>query len=142
MPTGDWDYFVGTSAGKVCDYKDTNYSDDGTAITCQWVSKILDFSDQYPEDIDKFYTIYRVALLFGIVNVNPSITISVDNDLDGIYEYSDTQTLDSAYERKRNFWVVATGDYFRIKVSHSATTRDIEWNGIEIEFDPRGQRFN
>jgi hypothetical protein len=76
---GTFNHYFGTDAGTVRLHSSTYKGDGGENITCQWVSKRLDFADQIPEASGKWKTLNSVELTYVDVG-DISIKVSVSTD--------------------------------------------------------------
>lgn len=137
---GDYNYYIASEEGKVYTYSGDYTSDDGQPIECQFVTKQLDFADQYPQYNNMFKTVYRVKMLFN--DLSSDLTTSVHWSTDGGATWeADEKIIGSgnSIPTSENFWFIDTGADFMFKIVHSSDDGSILWTGLEIDFLPRGE---
>lgn len=136
---GDYNYYLGGEDGKVYTYSDDYLSDDGQPITCTYMTKQLDFVDQYKACNNKFKTIYKVKLLFEDLSADVDTIICVS--LDGGATWScQLRAIGSGdgIPCSENYWFIETSDNFMFKIIHSSDDKSFLWNGLEVDFLTRG----
>jgi len=140
---GNYAYYLGDTNGKIFKF-DSSYTADGTtAIATQCITRRLDFLDQLPELADRNKTIHGVKLTYvdkGAI----SVVVSVSSD-GGTNWSTNTKTIGTVgadgVVKTKTFNFIETGQFFNVKIYHSATTGSLQWIQLEIELEDAGEHF-
>jgi len=137
----DYSYFLGSSDGKLYLYAPTNYSDAGTSISSHWRSKTTDFSEQYPEYINQFYTVYGAKLVYVDKSADTAVTLYYSTDGGTTWTSGGMNTVGNGdgSTKDTNFYFIETGKYFDFKIEHGSTTNIFQWIALELDILPRGE---
>lgn len=138
----NYGHYYGSSDGKIYEYSSGSQSDAGTNILAYWQSKRLDFADQYPEDIDKFKTVYKIQLKYVDLVSDTPITVYVSGDGGVTWEY-ESQTLGNGDEKTKtaNFHFLINAEMFTIKIESSSDDKKFQLLGTYIYYSPCGEYF-
>lgn len=125
-----------------CDYD----ADNSKVFMAQWTSKDLDFTDQFQQLRNYYFTVERVLLEYVDVDANTPVTVHLSND-GGINWITKTLTLGNGdgSQKVADFWMVrgeaveCTGKKFVLRLSSSSATTRFIWTGINLIFYPRGK---
>lgn len=137
----DWyGYYLADTNGKVYVYSSDYQSDNGTAITSTYVTKVLDFSDQLKQYNDKFKTVFCVKVYYKDLSEDTSITVYLSNDAGSTFE-SSSKTVGTGDGTIKNklFHFIKTGQYFQVKIEESSTNNQFCIVGAELMVYPRGE---
>lgn len=140
---GNIGYYLGDGGGNIHYFNPAYTADGSTAITSQCISKRLDFLDQYPQLFDREKTVHGAKLTY-IDKGAVSVTVSVSAD-GGTNWSTDTNTVGTAGAdgtiKTMDFDFIVPGEYFNVKIYHSATTGVFEWVQLELEIEDMGEHF-
>ncbi len=138
----DYGYFYGSSDGKVFEYSSASQSDAGTNILAYWQSKRLDFSDQYPEAKDHWKAVQKIQLKYVDLTASTPFTVYLSTD-GGVTWESSYRTLGTGDGKAKwaDFFFIATGDMFSVKVESSSTAKKFQLLGVYIYFTMSGEVF-
>ena len=139
---GDYNYYLGGEDGKVYVCSGDYASDNGKSITCSYLTKQLDFADKQPKYSNTFKTVHKVKLLFEDLSTNAGVTISVSTDGGSTWDTKYRLTgSGNSIPCSENFWFITTGESFMFKITHASDDKYFLWNGLEVDFLPRGDYF-
>lgn len=137
----DYAYYVGRADGDVCltsyDYK----GDAGNNITATWISKVTDFSDQFPDWADKYKCVYSVKLIYeDLENIDVHMYISNDG---GATWTSSTKSIGTGdgKAKAKEFFFMKHGQYFQFKIVHASASKSFKFLGLEVEVDEAGDFY-
>ena len=142
-PGDPGDDYVSDSDGNV--YAIGGVHDNSYAITAYWKSKKLDFGDQYPDIKNHKKTIDKIQLKYYDDYANTPVSIYISTDgltWDVVHKQLGTgddvvKVADFHFRNKAQ----ATGRWFFIKIETSSASTSIEWHGLKVYFEPRGEWF-
>jgi len=142
---GTFNHYLGTNAGTVhlhsADYK----GDGGQNITCQWVSRRLDFTDQIPEASGKWKTLNSAELTYVDVG-DISITVSVSVDGGENWTNSSATTIGTNAApgtiKTKLFHYLITGRFFTFKITFTAAADIFQWLELEADITIGGEYFD
>jgi len=140
--------YIGDSTGKISTFSgdylsDDNGTGDASAITCQYVTKVLDFADQDGGAIAKFKTVYRIRLLYQDISTDTVVKCYISGDSGQNWtEISNTVGSSHVSALSQNYDTIMTSENFQFKIYHSSTDKDIMLTGIEVTYLPRGEYRN
>jgi len=125
-----------------CDYD----ADNDKMFMAQWTSKDLDFTDQFEQYRNHYFTVERVLLEYIDVDADTPVTVHLSND-GGETWITKTLTLGDGdgTQKVADFWLMrgeaskCTGKKFVLRLSSSSATTRFIWTGINISFYPRGK---
>ena len=125
-----------------CDYD----SDCDKVFMSQWTSKDLDFTDQFEQHRNYYFTVERVLLEYVDVDADTPVTVHLSND-GGVNWITTTLTLGTGDGKQKvaDFWLMrgeaaeCTGKKFVLRLSSSSATTRFIWTGINLVFYPRGK---
>lgn len=137
--------YVGTFGASYefdCDYD----ADDSKMFMAQWTSKDLDFTDQFQQYRNHYFTVERVLLEYVDVDADTPVTVHLSND-GGENWITKTLTLGNGDGKQKvaDFWLMTgeateiTGKKFVLRLSSSSASTRFIWTGINIIFMPRGK---
>jgi len=121
-------------------------SDCDKMFMSQWTSKDLDFTDQFQQYRNTYFTVERVLLEYIDVDADTPVTVHLSND-GGVNWTTKTLTLGTGdgTQKVADFWLMTgaaaecTGKKFVLRLSSSSTSTRFIWTGINIVFCPRGK---
>lgn len=140
--------YIADDTGKVSTFSseylsDDNGTGDASAISCQYLTKVLDFSDQAVEAAARFKTIYGIRLLYQDISTNAVVKCYISTDGGGTWtEISNTIGSSDNVPLSQNYFTIKTAENFQLKIYHSSTDKDIMLTGIEIDYLIRGDYRN
>lgn len=136
----DYGYFLGSSDGELYAYSPSTYGDATQSITSYWRSKTTDFSEQYQNLIDNFYTVYGARLWYVDKAADTEVTVYYSTDGGASWTSGGTNTVGDAdgTTKKTDFYFIATGEYFDFKIEHASSSNDFQWTALQILFLPAG----
>jgi len=125
-----------------CDYD----SDNSKTFMCQWTSKDLDFTDQFEQYRNHYFTVDRILLEYIDVDADTPVTAHLSND-GGENWITETLTLGTGdgtqkiadFHFMRGSAAECTGKKFVIRLSSASANTRFIWTGVNIIFYPRGR---
>ena len=138
----DYAYYFGTTNGTTHIYSDSYKGDAGVVISCQYVTKDTDFSDQDQESNDRWKTVYAVKLFYEDMSASTDLSVSISTD-GGTSWTSQTQTLGTGDETRKDatYWFIVTGQFFRFKVFSGSASTTFKLLGMEVEYQDSGEHW-
>lgn len=137
--------YLGDNAAQVFTYSAANKGDAGDNITCQYVTKRIDFLDQIPEALGKWITVHSVELVYvdrGAV----SVTMSISVDGGTTWTDSSATTIGTAGADKKVksklFFFTKNGQFFNFKVTHTSSDGIFQFIELRAEIEIGGEFFN
>lgn len=139
----DYEYYFGTDTGTTHIYSDTYKGDAGVIISCQYVTKNTDFSDQDPSANDKWKTVYAVKLFYEDVFSSTDIVVAISTDGGTTWNKTQTQTLGTGDETRKDatYYFICTGQFFMFRISSGSASSFFKFLGLEIEYEYAGEHF-
>ena len=137
-----WKFYLTSANGKVYEVDSSYKTDDGKKAYSFWQSKTLDFSDQYPDMIDRFKAIYRMQLEYIDMFADTDVTIFLSNDGGETWKWK-TKTLGNAdgTTKTADYDFIMSGEHFIFRIGHSSATQRFIWTGMLVDFVPEGEWF-
>jgi hypothetical protein len=137
----DYAYYIGRADGDICLTSSSYQGDAGEAITATWVSKVTDFSDQFPDWADKYKCVYSVKLIYEDLEA-VSVTMFISND-GGATWTSSTKSIGTGdgKTKAKEFFFMKHGQYFQFKIVHASASTSFKWLGLEIEVEEAGDFY-
>jgi hypothetical protein len=140
--TPDYAYYYGLSSGEVCLTSEDYQGDKGEVITATWISKVTDFSDQFPGWADKYKCVYSIKLIYEDLEAT-SITMFISGDGGNTWESSNSSVGSGDGKTKaKEFFFMKHGQYFQFKIIHASSSKSFKWLGLEVEIEEAGDYFS
>jgi len=133
-------YYLASNAGKVYAYDRDYESDDGENITTVYVTKVMDFTDQFSQHNDKHKTVYKVKLIYQDLEADTVIKIYLSNDA-GESWTSLSKTIGTGNEKVKHedYDFISTGQFFQFKVENISADKIFCYLGLYVYFVPGGE---
>jgi hypothetical protein len=138
----DYAYYVGRADGDVCQHGTDYKGDAGEIITTTYLTKVTDFSDQYPDLADQYKCVYSVKLIYeDLENIDVTMHISSDGGATWTDSLQSIGTGDGKAKAKE-FFFMKHGQYFQFKIVHASASTTFKWLGLEIEIEKTGEYYS
>jgi hypothetical protein len=143
-------FFLGVSSNdlstttKTVIYSSSYLADNSTAISCSYRTRKTDFSDQDPEALNRWKTVYMVRFIYrDLTNSTPYALYLYKEDPSGIVSVG-TNTVGTAtgYINTTDFTTIQTANCFEFRTYESSTNKQIELLGIEVYYTLGGAFFD
>lgn len=110
------------------------------SVTCVWISKQLDMVELAVEDADKFKTVEKVQLSYNdkYASVPVTISLSVDGGTTWTNSSEVIGTADGTDKIQDFYFEPVTGQNIVVKITSTDNNTGFSFNGLAIEYDPRG----
>jgi hypothetical protein len=127
----------------VCIYSEAYQGDLGTAMTCDWVTPILDFASQDPEAENRWITMYKVRVTFKNLSTDTEILVNYKKDGSDWAAWGN-KTVGTADGRVnfQDFDNVVTGKLIQLKVYETSSTKKFQIEKIEIFYELGGEYYS
>jgi len=106
------------------------------------MSKITDMSELDPHLMGTWKTVYLAKVKYIDKSANTPVTLSISLD------NGDFMPLTMQYvgtgdggQQDAYFHTISTAKYFQFMVTYISGTTDFQFDGLEIQFTPRGEEF-
>ena len=138
-----YEYYLGTDNGTVHIYSDTYKGDAGSIVSCQYVTKDTDFTDQDKLAIDRWKTVYAVKLFYEDVCASTDITVAISTDGGDTWPYSLSKILGNGDESRKDatYHFIVPGQFFRFRASSGSASSAFKLLGMEVEYQDAGSHF-
>jgi len=131
-----------TDETKIYFYSADYSSDDGDNMVCSWRTCQTDFSDQDPEALDRWKTVYEVKVTYLDLTANVSLQALIQTDTGSTTSIgSNTIGSASACVRSTSYYGIYTGDVFQIYLSNTSSSK-LHISAIDIFYELGGKKFN
>jgi len=136
----DYSYFLGSSDGELYAYDSAYKSDNGTSISSFWRSKTTDFSDQYSNFLNQFWTVYGATLRYVDLSADTNVTLyySTDGGATWVSGGMNTVGTGDGTTKETEFYFIETGKHFDFKIEHGSTGNLFQWIALDLDIKPRG----
>jgi len=118
-----------------------NYkSDAGSSIVSSWRSKTTDFTEQYPDLINQFYTVYGARLIYvdKIADTPVTLYYSTDGGVTWTPVGTNTVGTGNGATKSTEFYFIETSNFWDFKIESGSTDKEFQWVALELDFMPRG----
>ncbi|KKK69513.1 hypothetical protein LCGC14_2933290, partial [marine sediment metagenome] len=124
-------------------FSDTYKGDAGAIVSCQYVTKDTDFTDQDELAIDRWKTVYAVKLFYEDVFASTDIVVAISTDGGDTWPYSLSKTLGNGDESRKDatYHFIVTGQFFRFRASSGSASTTFKLLGMEVEYQDAGTHF-
>ena len=138
-----YEYYFGTDNGTTHIFSDVYNGDAGAIVSCQYVTKDTDFTDQDKLAIDRWKTVYAVKLFYEDVFASTDIIVAISTDGGETWPYSLSKTLGDGDEARKDstYHFVVTGQFFRFRASNGSASTTFKLLGMEVEYQDAGAHF-
>lgn len=140
----DYAYYLGTTAGQVCEYSAANLSDNGVSIDASWRSKSVASFDIDPRLFSNWLSLYKVQITYVDLSANTPIIVSVSTDGGVSWESSPTEEVGTGDAMVKDvfFYFVKTGAMFDFKIQSPSSNKKFQIVRMLGFFLPRGEVFS
>jgi hypothetical protein len=106
------------------------------------MSKITDMSELDPHLMGMWKTLYLVKAKYVDKSASTPIVLSVSVD-NGAFQDLPMQYVGTGDGGQQDayFHTIATAKYFQFLVTWPSSTKNFQFDGLEIQFTPRGDEF-
>lgn len=138
----DYRYYMGSIDGKVYMEHPDYYHDDTNSITCQFLTKVTDKAELYPEAHGMYQTDYIVRLWYIDHTEDASVIVSISID-EGTNWTTNTKNIGTGDGtiKCEDFFFPVHGFTFQYRVSNASTSDNVQFIAMEVFFVIDGEYF-
>jgi len=139
----DFSMFLGDDDGNLYLHDDTYKSDNGASIISTIETKQTDFTEMYPELLDRWKTLYWVRIWYVDLETDSDITLYISTNGGNTWTLVGTKTVGASHAvaKSVDYHKIMTGQYFSFKVQHASTTQKMQILGLECEIEDGGDHY-
>ena len=133
-----------SSSDDIAIFSPSYLADVSTVIGCNWITPILDFSDQDPEAESRWKTVYKVRLTYKDLTADTLFTLYGRMDGTDAFASWDTATVGTADGRVKttDFDIIQTGNFIQLNIAEFSTNKDVQIEKIELFYELGGEYYS